>query len=230
MLVKRVNLLIIIIEIIKNSIKHEFAMLQSTMRIFSFKPDKAKEALEKALKALKDGSVIAYPTESFYALGVLATNVAAVKRLCVIKKRPANKPLPVIVGDMDTLNLIVKSVPVQAEVLMKKFWPGPLTIIFEAVGGLPELLTGDSGRIAVRIPGESAALYLARIARLPITATSANPSGSVPARSAEEVINYFGERIDLVIDAGETPGGKPSTIVDVTVEPYKILREGRVEL
>ena len=205
-------------------------MLQSTMQIFSFKPDTAKEVLEKSLNLLKGSGVIAYPTESFYALGVLATDEASVKRLCSLKNRPAGKPLPVIVGDMKTLISIVKSVPLQAENLMRKFWPGPLTIIFEAAGGLPALLTGNSGRIAVRIPGESAALHLARIARLPITATSANPSGTLPARSAQEVIDYFGEGIDLIIDAGETAGGEPSTIVDVTVTPLKILRAGRIDL
>lgn len=205
-------------------------MLQSTMRIVSFKPDTAKEVFEKSLEVLKGGGVIAYPTESFYALGVLATDEAAVQILCRIKNRPANKPLPVIVGDIETLKSMVKSVPLQAKTLIEKFWPGPLTIIFEAVSGLPALLTGGPERIAVRIPGESVALNLARIARLPVTATSANPSGSAPARSAQEVIDYFGESIDLVIDAGETPGGKPSTIVDVTVTPLKILRAGRIEL
>ena len=113
------------------------------MQIFSFKPDTAKEVLEKSLKVLKGGGVIAYPTESFYALGVLAKDEAAVNRLCRIKNRPANKPLPVIVGDMETLRSVVKSVPLQAETLMEKFWPGPLTIIFEAVIGLPVLLTGN---------------------------------------------------------------------------------------
>ncbi len=152
------------------------------------------------------------------------------KKLCRIKNRPVNKPLPVIVGDMETLMSVVKSVPLHAKTLMEKFWPGPLTIIFEAKSWLPELLTGDSDRIAVRIPGESAALHLAKIARLPITATSANPSGSAPAKRAQEVIDYFGESIDLVIDAGETPGGKPSTIIDVTIMPPKVLREGRIEL
>lgn len=200
------------------------------MQIFSFKPETEREVLEKALEVLKEGGMIAYLTESFYALGVLATDETAVKRLCRIKNRPANKPLPVIVGDMETLRAVVKSVPLQAETLIEKFWPGPLTIIFEAKSGLPPLLTGGSHRIAVRIPGESAALHLSMRARLPITATSANPSGNAPARSAQEVIDYFGESVDLVIDAGEAPGGKPSTIIDVTFMPPKVLRAGRIEL
>ncbi len=206
------------------------AMLKSVMQILPFKPETAREVLERSLRVLKDGGLIAYPTESFYALGVLATDEEAVKRLFRIKKRPANKPLPVIVGDMETLKSVVKSLPLQAEALMKKFWPGPLTLIFEAVSGLPAFLTGGSDRIAVRIPGDSAALHLAKAVKLPVTATSANPSGSSPARSAQQVIDYFGDGIDLVIDAGETPGGKPSTIVDVTTMPFKILREGRIIL
>jgi len=205
-------------------------MVKSKMMVFSLEKSDVKEVIAKSLQVLKGGGIIAYPTESFYALGVIATDDAAVHKLCRIKNRPVNKPLPVIVGDMTTLKSIVRFIPLQAEILMKKFWPGPLTMIFEAVSGLPELLTGGSDRIAVRIPGESVALQLSRELGLPITATSANLSGSTPARMAEGVIDYFGESIDLVIDDVETPGGKPSTIVDVTIEPFRILREGRITL
>lgn len=183
---------------------------------------------ERALHVLKDGGIVAYPTESFYALGVLALNKNAVKRLYELKKRPLQRPMPVIVGSNDVLKSIVKSIPSQAEILMEKFWPGALTIVFDAIDGLPEILTTNTGKIAVRIPGDSFALSLAKVANFPITATSANISGKPPAQSSEEVLNYFGENIDLVVNGPKTPGGKPSTIVDVTVMPFKVLREGRV--
>ncbi|GBD97321.1 MAG TPA: threonylcarbamoyl-AMP synthase [Nitrospirae bacterium] len=190
----------------------------------------AGKIIADALIILKNRGVIAYPTESFYALGVLATDEKAVERLYELKKRPPEKPLPIIVGDMDTLESITSGISSKAKELMKRFWPGPLTLIFEARDNIPGLLTGGTGKVAVRIPGESAALDLARALKLPITATSVNPSGKPPAEDPDAVIGYFGEEIDLVIDAGKAPGGRPSTIVDVTVTPPEILREGSVSL
>ena len=179
---------------------------------------------------LENRGIIAYSTESFYALGVPATDEKAVKRLYELKKRPLEKPLPIIVGDMDALESITSGISPKAKELMKRFWPGPLTLIFQARENIPGLLTGGTGKVAVRIPGKSAALDLARVLKCPITATSANPSGKPPAEDPEAVIGYFGEEIDMVIDAGKSPGGRPSTIVDVTVTPPEILREGSVSL
>ncbi len=193
-----------------------------------------KNTVEKvvieALKILKKGGIVAYPTESFYALGIIAYNEAALKRLYQLKKRPVEKAVPLIIGNKDVLKSIVKSIPQQAEELMKKYWPGPLTIIFDAEDNLPKLLTGNRNKIAVRIPGKSFALHLARAANFPITATSANISNKPPAQSAEEVINYFGENIDLVVNGPKTPGGEPSTIIDATISPLKVLRKGSILL
>jgi len=204
--------------------------LTAYMNILSLEKDNLDDVLGKAVDALGSGEVIAYPTESYYAIGVSAEDKSAVERLYQIKERPSVKPLPLIVGDMEQLRSIVKSVPLQAKALIKEYWPGPLTLIFEYAGNLPLLLTGESKKVAVRIPGESAALHLARKAGFPVTATSANPSGRPPAMNADEVRDYFEERIDLLIDGGKTPGGKPSTIIDVTVAMPVILREGRVLL
>ena len=197
---------------------------------FPLDKNSESEAVDRALEVLKLGGIIAYPTESFYALGVMANDENAVSMVYSLKKRPGDKAMPVIVGGNDVLKAVVENIPPQAEKLMKKFWPGPLTLIFNAKGDLPELLTGFMGKVAVRTPGESFALCLAKTADFPITATSANHSGSPPAQRPDEVINYFGEKIDLIVDAGTTPGGKPSTIVDVTVSPPKVLRKGRVLL
>jgi L-threonylcarbamoyladenylate synthase len=184
----------------------------------------------ESLKILQKGGIVAYPTESFYALGVLATDERAVRRLYELKKRPPDKPLPVIVGDMDILKSLVRCIPPQAEALIKRFWPGPLTLIFEAQDSIPVLLTGGTGKIAIRIPGESVALQLTKAVKLPITATSANLSSKPPAERCDEVINYFKDGVDLIIDGGKTPGGKPSTIVDITVTPLRVLREGSIPL
>lgn len=205
-------------------------MLELIMRVLSFRKDRADIIIAEALSILNKGGIVAYPTESFYALGVLATDIVAVKKLFELKKRPADKPLPIIIGDSDILLSIVKSVPDQAKDLITRYWPGPLTIIFEAQDNVPALLTGWTGKVAVRIPGEGIALDLAKSLKMPVTATSANLSASRPAETSEEVINYFRESVDLIIDAGEAPGGMPSTIIDVTVVPPVVLREGRVSL
>ncbi len=182
----------------------------------------------EALQILKKGGVVAYPTESFYALGVMINDEAALKKLYTLKKRPLEKAMPVIVGNKDVLKSVVKSIPPQAEKLIEIFWPGALTIIFDAKDDLSELLMGSKSTIAVRIPGKGFALSLAKAANFPITATSANLSGKQPARESEKVIDYFGEHIDLIVDHGKTPGGKPSTIIDVTTTPPRVLREGSI--
>jgi L-threonylcarbamoyladenylate synthase len=205
-------------------------MIEFNMRLLTLTQSTTAAAVREAISILKDGGLIAYPTESFYALGVMATDEEAVKRLFRLKKRPPEKPLPVIVGDIETLKTIVKSIPDQAMTLIEKYWPGPLNIIFEAKNHIPLTLTGGSHRIAVRIPGDKTAFNIARASKLPITATSANPSAMPPAKNANEVKNYFGAELDLIIDNGETPGGKPSTIVDITVTPPIIIREGSVLL
>ena len=205
-------------------------MIEFNMRLLTLTESTAAEAVREAIRILKDGGLIAYPTESFYALGVLATDEEAVKRLFTLKKRPPEKPLPVIVGDIETLETIVKSIPIQVMTLIEKYWPGPLTIIFEAKDHMPLTLTGGLHKIAVRIPGDKTAFNLAGTSKMPITATSANPSALPPAKNANEVKNYFDAELDLIIDNGETPGGKPSTIVDATTVPFRVLREGSIRL
>ncbi len=205
-------------------------MLEFSVLILPYNKNDFSKIASDALGVIKKGGVIAYPTESFYALGVQAFNEEALKKLYEIKNRPSDKPLPVIVGDMDTLLSIVKSVPDQAKDLMERFWPGPLTLLFNALDEVPSLLTGGTGKVAIRIPGESAALYLARALKMPITATSANPSGERPAEDIDGIVGYFSNAVDLAIDSGRTLGGKPSTILDVTVFPPEILREGRIAL
>jgi L-threonylcarbamoyladenylate synthase len=205
-------------------------MLELIVQILSLTENSADKIFSLASDIFEKGGIIAYPTESFYALGVLAADEDAVRKLFELKKRQADKPLPLIVGDMDTLLSIVKMVPDQAGELINTYWPGPLTLLFEANEKIPLLLTGGTGKVAVRIPGEGTALDLAKSLKLPITATSANLSASPPAVNAVSVIEYFGNTVDLIIDAGGAPGGRPSTILDVTVTPPRILREGRVIL
>lgn len=200
------------------------------MPVIALTKKNTENAVIDAVKILKAGGIISYPTESFYALGAMAMNEKAVKKIFDIKNRPYGKPLPLIVNDMQSLLIAVKKIPDHATILIKKFWPGPLTIIFEARKEVPVLITGESRNVAARVPGESVALQIAKFIKVPITATSANLSSMPPAINAEAVLSYFGDNIDLILDGGQAPGGKPSTILDVTVTPNRILREGSIEL
>ena len=200
------------------------------MSVIALTKNNSENAVMEAVNILKAGGIIAYPTESFYALGAMAMNEKAVKNIFDLKNRPYGKPLPLIVDDIQTLQTAAKEIPDQAKDLMKKFWPGPLTIIFEARKEVPLLITGEGKKVAVRVPGESVALQIAKIIKVPITATSANLSSMPPAINAEAVLSYFGDNIDLILDGGNAPGGKPSTILDVTVTPVRILREGSIKL
>jgi len=189
-----------------------------------------KDVLKKAVEVLNGGGIVAYPTETFYGLGVRFDIEDSLKKLYELKKRPEEKPIPLIIGSREMLSVITISINNTASLLMDKFWPGPLTLLLKAKRGLSKYLTANTDRVAVRIPGESIALNLAKEAGIPITATSANLSGMPPAKDAETVIRYFGNKIDMIIDGGETPGGQPSTIVDVTEGSVKILREGAISV
>jgi L-threonylcarbamoyladenylate synthase len=188
-----------------------------------------EQVLHQAVDMLKNGGIIAYPTETFYGLGVKFDLEDSLKTLYDIKQRPEEKAMPLIIGSKELIPIVAKSVNKIAVSLMDRFWPGPLTLIFPAIEGLSEYITAGTHKVAVRIPGESFALQLAKTANSPITATSANPSGLPPARDAETVIRYFGDKIDLIIDGGTTSGGLPSTIVDITENKINILREGVID-
>ena len=187
------------------------------------------QVLSHSVETLVNGGIIAYPTETFYGLGVKFDLKDSLRNLYEIKQRPKDKAMPLIIGNKELLRLVVTSVNNAALLLMDRFWPGPLTLILSAKDNLSEYITADTHKVAVRIPGESFALDLAKFANFPITATSANPSGIPPARDAETVVRYFGDRIDLIIDGGSTSGELPSTIVDVTEQEIRILREGMVK-
>ena len=196
------------------------------MRLLKLNEDNTKDILSLAVELLKNGGIIAYPTETFYGLGAKFDSDDALRKIYEIKQRPQDKAMSLIIGERDLLPVIAMGVSSTASALMDKFWPGPLTLIIPARENISEYITAGTRTVAVRIPGESFALRLAQTAHFPITATSANLSRMPPARDIETVLGYFGDRIDLIIDAGLTPGELPSTIVDARGAALKILREG----
>jgi len=199
------------------------------MRLLKLDTLNYTDILSLSVNLLKNGGIIAYPTETFYGLGAKFDIDDALKKIYTIKQRPQDKAMPLIIGDRDLLPVTSLEINNTASALMDKFWPGPLTLIIPAGKKISEYITAGTHTVAVRIPGESFALRLAQTAHFPITATSANPSGLPPALDAETVLRYFGDRIDLIIDAGPTPGGLPSTIVDVSGATMKVLREGVID-
>ena len=188
----------------------------------------AASPLGKAVEIFKNGGVIAYPTETFYGLGADPFNEKAVKRLFSLKGREKGKPIPLIIKDRAMLDAVAETVPPAAERLMKKYWPGPLTIIFKASRRLPSSVTGSTGPIGVRVSSGAAAKLLMNALSSPLTATSANPSGSPASASAKQVVDYFNGNIDLLIDGGTLQGSRGSTVVDVTGGEPRIVREGEV--
>lgn len=197
------------------------------LRIFISKIN-LEQVLAQTVEALERGCVIAYPTETFYGLGVKFDIEDSLKKLYDIKKRARDKAIPLIFGNRRLLPIVIKSPNQKAMLLMEKFWPGPLTLILQAKKNISRYITTGTGRVAVRIPGKSFALSLAQRANFFITATSANLSGMTPAQDAEAVVRYFGDKIDIVIDGGPTQGGLSSTIVDATEKEVRILREGAI--
>lgn len=182
--------------------------------------------LEKAAEIILRGGLVVYPTDTFYALGANALNKKAVEEIFRVKKRPLSKPIPIIIADKSWLKDIVIEVPEVAIHLIKKYWPGPLTIVFRASNKLPSNLTGGTGKIGIRVCSHPLAQRLVSLVKVPITATSANISGEPPPNSIESV-SLNG--IDI-IDGGPVLGRVPSTIIDVTSTPPVILRQGAIKI
>jgi len=188
----------------------------------------SEAAIGQAARLIRKGIVVAFPTETFYGLAALATDYKAVARVYLLKKRAVHKSLSILVADLNELDNWIENLSREARHLAATFWPGPLTLVCAAGKKLPTNLTANTGKIAVRISSHPVAQTLVRAVGGPITATSANRSGSPSCRSCAEVLSQLGQDLEAILDAGLTPGGKASTIADVTTWPPKILRIGAI--
>jgi L-threonylcarbamoyladenylate synthase len=175
---------------------------------------------------IRKGGLVAFPTETVYGLGADALNSKAVTALFEAKKRPLDNPPIVHVGDVETVHKLAKEVPHKAEILMKTFWPGPLTLIFKRSSIVPSVTVAGLDTIAIRMPRHNVALALIRESGCPIAAPSANLAGKPSPTSAKHVLDDLEGRIDAVLDAGSTNIGVESTVLDLTVEPPEVLRPG----
>lgn len=177
---------------------------------------------------IKQGGVIAFRTDTFYGLGADPFNAAAVARIKELKGREDDKPILLLISDASEIDRLIVEQSQQFQELAAKFWPGPLTIIGKAVSNLPEEITAGTGTVGVRLPADEGVRELVRTCGGVLTATSANPSGRAPARSAEEVQSYFPEGLDLIIDGGHVTAIEPSTVVDATTSLPRVIREGAI--
>ncbi len=179
-----------------------------------------------ASQIVHNGGIVAVPTETYYGLGINPFNEPAVDRLLHLKGRANGKMILVLIGQRAQLSLIVRKVSPVATFLMDTFWPGPLTILFTALSSLPHNLTAGTGTVGVRLSSCRPLVELLAVTG-PLTGTSANRSGGRPAQEANQVQEALGQDIDLIVDAGPTPGGPPSTVVDAR-DTVRLIREGAV--
>lgn len=177
---------------------------------------------------VKKGKIVVYPTDTVYGLGCDPYNSAAIKRLFKIKSREF-KPLPVLCSSIDIVKEIVELNEKELK-LASEFWPGPLTIIAKKKKALPEILTCGSDKIGVRIPNHECARRLIELCGGSLVGTSANKSGLKSPKTPEEVFKVLGRGFDIMIDDGPTPLGKESTVIDLTDEELKVIREGAIKI
>ncbi|MBS7635823.1 threonylcarbamoyl-AMP synthase [Candidatus Bathyarchaeota archaeon] len=186
--------------------------------------------IREAADIIRKGGLVAFPTETVYGLGADALNAEAVLALFKAKRRPLDNPPIVHVGRFEDVYKLVREIPAKADILMKTFWPGPLTLVFKRSSIVPNVTVAGLDTIAVRMPKHNVALALIRESGCPIAAPSANLAGRPSPTAAEHVLEDLDGRIDAVLDAGPTRIGVESTVLDMTVHPPQILRPGGTPL
>ncbi|OGW34123.1 MAG: threonylcarbamoyl-AMP synthase [Nitrospirae bacterium GWD2_57_9] len=187
-------------------------------------------AFARCRQIVSRGGVVVYPTDTFYGLGVDPGNAAAVQRLFEIKGRALDQPILILLPDVLEVKRWAEEVSPEAEELMRKFWPGPLTLVFKAKKHVFPLLTAGKGTIGLRVPGNALTRQLLAFLGTGLTGTSANRTGGESARNVREASEALGSLVDLILDGGCAAGGKPSTVADVSGGRTRILREGAIVL
>ncbi|MDA8189267.1 MAG: L-threonylcarbamoyladenylate synthase [Dehalococcoidales bacterium] len=185
-------------------------------------------SIEIAAGVLGDGGLVAFPTDTVYGLGAHAFMPQAVQRIFEVKGRAAEKAIPILLADPGDLPLVAESVSPAAQKLVERFWPGGLTIVLPKSPDVPNVVTSGGSTIAVRVPNHPAALALIRRAGAPLAVTSANRSGRASPKTAEEVRADLEGLIEVILDGGRVPGGRESTVLDLTRPQPTVLRRGAI--
>lgn len=204
-------------------------MRPEIIRIHAVEPEPS--LVNYVAERIRQGSVAGLPTDTFYGLAVDPYNLHAVERVYEIKERGRNKPLSLLIESVEQAEELAHELPDEFYLLAEKFWPGPLTIIVKAAPRLPLKVTANSGNIAVRMPQSAVAMAVLRALNCPVTATSANLRGELECTNAAAVVEQMGDRVQLVVDGGDTPRNVPTTIVNLSGDGrWSLQREGALSL
>lgn len=223
------NLVLVgVVKNIKNAVGQTKLNTTIIEKITLEKIKSSKAVFNKAANILKKGGLVAFPTETVYGLGANALCKEAVKKIYQAKGRPSDNPLIIHIAEFSEIKPLVKKIPQKAKVLIDKFWPGPLTIVFEKSPIIPEETSGGLNTVAIRMPKNKIAQQLIKVCGFPIAAPSANKSGSPSPTLANHVFDDLNSKIDMIIDGGMCDCGIESTVVDVTGDKIYILRPGSI--
>lgn len=182
-----------------------------------------RDSIEKAADVIRRGGIVAFPTETVYGLGVNADDKDAVARLYEVKQRPKNKPFTIQLADKAKIEEFATGISDLGHKFINQYWPGPLTLIFNSKNG-------KSQKVGIRIPDHPVALGLIKASGLPLAVSSANMSGNRPPVAADDIIALFDGKIEMILDGGKASIGVESAVVDMTVSPFKVLREGALKI
>jgi L-threonylcarbamoyladenylate synthase len=196
--------------------------------MFAELPLSIREQIERAVSILKQGELVAFPTDTVYGLGAGSNLDCAVEKVYQIKGRPQSMALPLLLADISQISEVAQPVSPVTWLLVRSFLPGALTLVLPKSESVSDIITAGGKTVAVRIPAHPVSVALAKGLGTPIVGTSANLSGKPSALTADEVYAQFDDKIGLVIDGGRCPGGIESTVVDVTGETPAVLREGAI--
>ena len=201
------------------------------MQVLKVDPENpAEEVLLEAAEAVLRGGVIAFPSDTLYGLGCSLFDVSAVEMVARLKRRDPSLAVISLIPERRQVYGLAQEVSEDAEVLMDRFWPGPLSLIFRSAPIVPPRVRGAGGTVALRCPKDVLCERLLDRIGGPVVSSSANLSGQRPAQTAEEVVRIFGNQLDLVIDGGPRHGGLPSTLVDVSGPRPRLLRRGEIDV
>ena len=184
--------------------------------------------IARAVQILHSGGVIAFPTDTVYGVGAHAMQSTAVERLYVVKQRPRDKAIPLLLSGIDALVQIAAPVPASAYALAEQFWPGALTMVLWRTAAVPDAVTAGGETVAVRVPDHRVTQALLAALGAPLAATSANLSGQPAPDTAAGVLAQLKGRVQIILDGGQCPGGVASTVIDLTLLQPAILRAGGV--
>jgi L-threonylcarbamoyladenylate synthase len=197
-------------------------------RVFVDPESPQRDAIHEAAHWILNGGIVAVPTDTLYGLAVDPFRTDAVARLFAVKRRQEGHAVPLIAADADQVREHLSPLAPQAARLAERFWPGPLTVLVTAPAALARGVDGGTGKVGVRVPDHPVARAIAAACGRPMTATSANISGEAATADPDAVERALGDRIDLLIDTGPTPGGPPSTIVEFASGDLRLVRAGAV--